>query len=425
MRGPLRREALFSALLVIGCSDTKETNASKRSPDAGAPADASEVSLSQIGSRDLDRLDVREAERVCEEDFRRTDFCMQTAIALDTKANCETSLSECRGAIDGGRDAGVACNGVQFGPPGTCAVTVDDYFGCVADWNSVVTCDEVGLLIEAPAACSKVVAKCPRLGPSFFRRGATLPCADAGASAPPRQSDDLYGYDGCRPPPARFVVLGDSIAACHGLPREQCGPDLIADYVRTRYSPSVVVESHAADGAFTEDVPAQARLVAGGPGHVAVWVWVIGNDIVANQTDYAQWTAAWNDVFSYFTDRTRFPDGATFMLNTQYSPFDECVAAWDPSNTTAEIEPLLRRINQKLFLDVAEQRPDTVAIDEYPDWLGHGAYANVRGCPHCGSDNTRWLMIDGLHPNSVGEAHIVSKWEVAMDRLYGPACHGG
>ena len=44
--------------------------------------------------------------------------------------------------------------------------------------------------------------------------------------------------------------------------------------------------------------------------------------------------AAWSEVFAYFTETTRFPDGVTFLLNGQYSIFDECGTAqkarWKP-----------------------------------------------------------------------------------------------
>jgi hypothetical protein len=191
----------------------------------------------------------------------------------------------------------------------------------------------------------------------------------------------------------------------------------------------LLLESHAKAGAVTADLPGQAREVSGGPGHVAVWAWAIGNDItngyaLGQPLDYGSLNASWAEVFGYFTDSSRFPDGVTFLLNTQYTPFDECPAAWGPNSDNGEIEGILRDANRTLFLDVAQRRNDAIAVDQYPDWLGHGEFANVRGCPHCGLDNTSW-MGGGVHPNATGFAHITAKWKLAFDGMYGARCHGG
>jgi hypothetical protein len=43
------------------------------------------------------------------------------------------------------------------------------------------------------------------------------PCdPDAGINEPPDTNDELFGLDGCRPAPARLVVLGDSVASMGG-----------------------------------------------------------------------------------------------------------------------------------------------------------------------------------------------------------------
>jgi hypothetical protein len=149
---------------------------------------------------------------------------------------------------------------------------------------------------------------------------------------------------------------------------------------------------------------------------------VIGNDLLQGSTDWAGWEAAWSDVFAYFTDTSSFPDGATFLLNTQYTPYDECA---DPPGRLVGVPPeterLLREVNQRLFLDVAESRSDAVAIDHYPDWLGHGKHADIAACPHCGEDNTSWQS-DGVHPNAIGNRHIADKWKVALERIYASTC---
>src|SRR5687767_6233758 len=78
-------------------------------------------------------------------------------------------------------------------------------------------------------------------------------------------------------------------------------------------------------------------------------------------------------------------------------------------------------LNKTFFLDVAEARSDTVAIDHYPDFLGHGTNANIKGCPHCGRDNSKWFGF-GFHLNETGNAHVAEKWTVAFDKMLAGSC---
>lgn len=83
-------------------------------------------------------------------------------------------------------------------------------------------------------------------------------------------------------------------------------------------------------------------------------------------------------------------------------------------------DAFLRQVNQAVFIDVAIARPDAVAVDQLPDFLGHGHNANVTGCPHGGEDNSQW--IETSHPNALGQAHIAEKWKVALSSMLGPQC---
>src|SRR4030095_9900802 len=115
-------------------------------------------------------------------------------------------------------------------------------------------------------------------------------------------------------------------------------------------------------------------------------------------------------------------DGATFLLNTQYSPYDECGDPPGPKTGVPLADEIwLQEVNRRLFLDVAEQRNDTVAVDHYPDWPPRGDNANILGCPHCGADNTSW-MYDRNHPNAIGHRHIADKWKVVLERMYASSC---
>jgi hypothetical protein len=206
-------------------------------------------------------------------------------------------------------------------------------------------------------------------------------------------------------------------------PDSACSSSLIAEELERSVAPGLEAKFLAEPGAFTAALPAQAANVEPGPGHLLVYVWAIGNDLLLGNFDYAGFEASWSEVFAYFTDTTRFPDGATFLLNTQYSPTDQCDPPGSRSGFTPEQEQLLQEVNKRMFLDVAARRLDTVAVDHYPDWLGHGSNADMQGCPHCGADNTTW-MIDATHPNAIGHRHIADKWRLVFERMYAAECAG-
>jgi hypothetical protein len=333
---------------------------------------------------------------------------------VEAQNACESVLSACRAAPS--HATPVDCRGVTI--EGPCPVTVSQYLACADAFQNAITCQTAGYRIPTPAACEAVQSTCPSLG-SFNRDGKPPPCAaDAGAGSSV-SPDYVHGLDGCRPTPTRFVVLGDSIADCvsAGVDATSCGPDLIAARIRATYASSLVFESHALAGARVGDLPSQASAVAGGPGHVFVWIYAIGNDLLAGNIDYPEWSRDFDEVFAWFSDTTRFPDGATFLMNTQYSPYDECNAP--------PLEHTLREANQRVFLDGYASRSDTVVVDQYTSFLGHGEHANDAACPHCGADNSSWLSLDGIHPSALGYAHIAENWDLAIDAMLGARCRDG
>ena len=306
-----------------------------------------------------------------------------------------------------------------------CQAPARDFFACLDAYNALLTCDHAGETIETPEICVRVAERdCPgALTASSRVCGALASCAAIDpAMVPPDADDDVFGAE-CRPIPQRFVVLGDSIAACAVVEGADCVTRLVANHLRDNYSPSLTYDSFARGGAKINDLTVQMTSVEGGPGHVAVWIFAIGNDIIQGSRDVDGWLESFSEVFAYFSDATRFPDGATFMLNGQYSPYDECAAGYDTCGPrgSPSIEAFLREVNPRLFLDPAVARPDTVAIDHYRDFPGHGVNADVFGCPHCSVDNTSWVP-DGAHPNVSGNHHIAEKWFVAFEQMYGPAC---
>ncbi|MBM4362641.1 MAG: SGNH/GDSL hydrolase family protein [Deltaproteobacteria bacterium] len=415
MKGSLLLSATLGA--AVGCS---APGASPVGP--GGDADAGPIDLATLGARALDSLSPAEARAFCLEDAARADPCLDVGLSRSAPEACAERAAECR------REAAyapvaAACDRFYPGVAGSCSVTVESYFACVDAWAAINTCENVGRMLERPEPCREAVAACPRLEMRFFRDGLPPPCEPETAKRPPRVEEDIYGFDGCRPLPSRFVVLGDSIADCFSVQPEECGPYLIREELRQARSPELTYENHAVSGSLLSDVARQATEVAGGPGHVLVWIHSIGNDLILRLVDDAAWDAAFAKVFGHFTDPARFPDGATFLLNTQYSPFDQCPdAPGGRGSISAEADLLLQDINRRVFIERAEARADTVTIDQYPDWLGHGRFADIRGCPHCGSDNTSWMSNDGTHPGPLGYAHMAEKWKVALDRMYAAGC---
>ena len=419
----IRASALFVVSLgVVGCSDGKaasSADAGVMPVDVRADAGLSPVDVHSIGSKRLDSLNEAQAEALCKEDARRYDPCIQQGVLKQTAAECMSAIDACHGTV-GEAPAEFDCRRYDLGAD--CNVTVDDYLACVDAWDAENTCDNVGYYLATPDACRSVVTGCPRFARVFYRDGKPPPCDPSAVTSPRPDTNVFYGYDGCRPIPSRFVILGDSIAACAAVTQDDCGPLLIGKHLQEAIAPELVVESHAVSGALVADLPGQAAQVAGGPGPIVVWVQIIGNDLILRHNDPDGWSAAFQTTFDYFTDAKRFPDGATFLLNTQYSPYDQCP---DPAGGGASIsvadDQALQQINQSFFIQPAEQRPDTVTYDEYADWLGHGDNANVRGCPYCGADNTSWIA-DGIHPNAAGYAHVASRWDAELDRMYGKSC---
>lgn len=411
------RGSLLIVAWLVACAETSRTG----TPDATSTVP---VELSSIRRLPVDSLSESQAKALCRASAEEDDFCMQRGQVETTEASCVEVVASCRSNLDGGSTP-VDCNRYDLGPPGSCSVTVDEYLACASAWHAAQTCKNAGHFIDTPGACTSVVTKCPQLASAFTRNGIPPPCVPD-ASAPTRAGDDFYGFDGCRPTPSRFVILGDSIASCYAVDPAHCGPLLIGDYVKTNFAPNLTVTSYAVSGATLADLPAQAQNVSSGPGHVVVWIYILGNDIVLRHVDYDAWGNDWNATFAYFTDKSRFPDGVTFLLNTQYGIYDQCPhPVGGGFSASAEAQRLLESVNKNVFIDLAIERSDTVTIDQYPDWLGHGDNANVRGCPYCGKDNATWMASDRIHPNDLGNAHIAAKWKSVLERLFGPACHSG
>jgi hypothetical protein len=405
----MTRLAFAAGLLVCSVAACGSTD-----QDYPAPS-----TLDDVLDRPLDELSPAEGRLVCEAQVARTNPCQVAALESATEAECSDKLVSC----DVSERWMPECGPVDLGAPGTCSITVAEYLQCIDDWNQAQTCATAQYALPAPASCKKVLAACVQFAGQFERAGPPQLCDETTVPDPPDTDDDIHGLDGCRPTPARFVVLGDGIGACVGTSEEHCTPNDLVTHLAALANDDVTLTVHAAPGATGADLVAQAAGVEDGPGHVLVYVATIETDFTAPELDVASWSAALNQVFAYFTNPTRFPDGATFLLNSHYSLYDRCPnPIGSGTGIPLEQEELLRSVNRQLFLDAAEQRSDTVAIDHYPDFLGHARNANIHGC-HCQANNLHWLSYtDSTHPNSLGYKHMTAKWLVVFDQMYAQTC---
>ena len=232
--------------------------------------------------------------------------------------------------------------------------------------------------------------------------------------------------------PTRFIVLGDSITACTGVGGKdgvRCSPNVLHQYIESTYAPGLTYENYSVEGAVTADVPTrQLPNVNGGPGHAIVLIYIGGNDLAQYifvsdsqaQTEYNRLQPEilmhWASVKAFFNDSARFPDGVTFMMNTQYSPFDDCTAP--PYNLSATKTSLLHMFNTEIAR-VASETPNARLTNQHMPFLGHGHHYSVASCASYTAGSDYW-MSDLIHPNALGHANFVTLWKQLIDAELSP-----
>jgi hypothetical protein len=429
-----RHVTVLGLIALIAC---ERSGAPQASPDEGPSALSTRKDALLSAGRPpapellLSDLERREARALCKEVDRTVDLCAVAARRLGSPVQCRAALETCQAQRPG---PSTDCADAHFDFPAPCTATVQDYLTCVQRWTQDLSCtyDRIGRL-PPPEECAPLLTKCPYLQTQFGSASSIVPRCDADSPARVDNDDDIVGLDCDRPRPTRMATLGDSIAFCF-FPSEfsDCAPTLIADYLRAQHIPELQYQSFAIPGVETTGMLDQMRRVAPGPGHLLLWIYVGGNELARCRRPTLPETQAcidalltqlpitWGQIFDYFDDPTRFPDGVTFMLNTQYSLYDQCV---HPLPERLEFaETTVQRFNRDIIMRAALDRTNVVAIDQYPDFLGHAAGADRRGCPHCYRDDNALWLLDGTHPNNRGNHHIADKWKVAIDRLYGGSC---
>jgi hypothetical protein len=235
---------------------------------------------------------------------------------------------------------------------------------------------------------------------------------------------------GCGMKPARYIVLGHSVAHCFavgGPMSETCAMKNVETHMATMF-PGIAYENYAVDGALIADViQTQLPQVMGGPGNVFVNLFIGGNDLAAHlyETDMQaqqswqsikpQATQDLNTILSFFEDTTKFPGKAIVLVNSQYNPFDECVAG-AYSFVTMVKQDILKEFNTLLGTIVAGHK-DAATVDQYTNFLGHGHNYDQSQCPKYIAGADLW-MADLIHPNAAGHVSLSKEMTAAVDSIY-------
>lgn len=247
---------------------------------------------------------------------------------------------------------------------------------------------------------------------------------DAGVDAP-------LAVHKCAAAPKRIVILGDSITACSvigGPDNADCVSKQFSDYVIAHYGPGAKYENHAVGGAKFADVAGQLQGVPAEPGPALVMMFIGGNDLapyifMSDQAAMDAWTNTiepemapfYDSVFTALADTTKFPDGATLLMNTQYNPFDDCAAG--PYNVSLAKSQILASFNAKL-VEISNAHPvSSIIVDQHPKFLGHGHCYEQPSCPHYIANATAYMK-DVIHANAAGNAVLAGVANSGADRLY-------
>ncbi|MEP6859935.1 MAG: SGNH/GDSL hydrolase family protein [Deltaproteobacteria bacterium] len=235
----------------------------------------------------------------------------------------------------------------------------------------------------------------------------------------------------CVAAPKRIVILGDSITACSvigGPMAADCVSKQFSDYVIAHYGPGATYENHAVGGAVINDIAGQLAGVPATPGPTLVMLFIGGNDLTPylNKSDAAAmtgWTgtvepmmqAMYDATFTALADTSKFPGGATLLMNTQYNPFDDCSAA--PYMISASKTEILHEFNDKIKTIAGAHGASAIVVDTHSPFLGHGLNYQATTCPHYIANTTSYMQ-DLIHANAAGNAVLAGVDNGGADRLY-------
>ncbi len=240
----------------------------------------------------------------------------------------------------------------------------------------------------------------------------------------------------CVAAPKRIVVLGDSITACSvigGPQNADCVSKQFADYVIAHYGPGATYENHAVGGAVMADIAGQLAGVSAAQGPTLVMLFIGGNDLApyifkSDAEAMTAWTgtiepalqSVYNAMFTTLADASKFPGGATVVMNTQYNPFDDCAAG--PYNVSLAKSAILAEFNAKIAEISAAHATASIVVDQHTKFLGHGHCYQQATCPHYLA-NAAPYMQDLIHANAAGNAILSGVDNAGADRLYRDCTH--
>lgn len=273
-----------------------------------------------------------------------------------------------------------------------------------------------------------IIAACSSKDP--FMGGIDAPPGGDGATSDSSGATPDSGPHHCATAPSRVVVIGDSIVACSvvgGPQNANCMSKQFSDYVIAQYAPGAVYQNYAVGGAKLADIAGQLNNIPNGTGAALVMIYIGGNDLspFIFQSD-AQAQQGWVQIqqqldsvyaatFSALANTTKFPGGATLLMNTQYNPFDDCTAS--PYNLSATKIGILHMFNDKVTAIGNAKGDAAIVVDQHKPYLGHGHHYNVTTCPFYMAGATPFMQ-DTIHANAAGNVDLANVAKAGADALY-------
>lgn len=247
------------------------------------------------------------------------------------------------------------------------------------------------------------------------------------------------GKKDCATLPVRYVVMGDAVPSgkvgVDGPDDEANGFKMLHTYIKETFPvKELSYENFAKGGAVTKTVPEEQldKVPTDKAGHVLVNIHVGGNDLAEFifKSDAAAEDAFgdkinevdtnWNAVFDHFNDKSKFPDGATIIVNTQYNPFDDCTETHNLVTLTDKKIELMGKFNDRLR-KVATDQPNGIYADQHKKFLGHGHHHDKSSCPHYSAGSEYWMiggLADMTNINKKGHAGMAEVFKEVADKLY-------
>ena len=290
-----------------------------------------------------------------------------------------------------------------------------------------MTCD---LRYPSSRSCPLASAACSNKDP--FAKGPDASTTGDGNNLADANTVDAAPHR-CAPAPKRIIVLGDSITACTVVTPDHaqspnCVSKQFSDYVIAHYGPGASYENYAVGGAKLAGIAAQLTQIPAAPGPALVTLFIGGNDLSpyifgADMAAMTAWTqtvepklvSVYDAIFAALADTTKFPDGATLLMNSQYNPFDDCAAG--PYNVSLGKSAVLKLFNDRVAAIAAAHGDAAILVDQHTPYLGHGHCYAQSSCSHYMA-NAAPFMADLIHANAAGNAALAVVANSGADRLY-------